>query len=717
MKKARRIAAMIAAMALAATMVTPSLAFAEDVNIKVLTDGSTANEVTGETPDADKATHTYTAYQIFKGEYITEDVETPEFRITGLGKDAAGLFENDRFLAFRPGPGIDSVSEALAKLDASATDAEKAKAAAAVLSDIENDSDAAKELADILAKIVTGGTTITTDDKPFAEGYYLIKDSYTANGTNDAESRFILRVNSKETPDGITIIPKKSYPEVIKKVQENEKNVLTDADLGTFEGAVDTAEKWNDVADYNIGDNVPFQLYGSLPTTLNDYSAYYYKFTDTLGTQFDQPEEITVAVGRSENLTFTWDKTQNAYLIGSNALQAKDANETEVSHFTYDVTDKFMEQINEACASVDGWAAMEDDDKIAYVYENWNALTAAADETAGTPAGLLVAKGYTAGMNKDKYIIRKKIVDKPVSAAVDADGSTDGNCRVTWDDAKNQLVISFEDIKAYEGVTPNTIVTVNYTAVLNDTAIIGLDGQENKVDLTYSNNPNIEYKPTTDDNGEDKPSDEDTDKTPEDKVVVFTYEIDINKIDGDTKNALSGAEFTLSRETASGKEYVKVDRNGIVTGWTTDADEASKLTSDANGLFKVIGVDSGTYTLTETKAPDGYNLPANPAFEVELNATTLNTQKYTSSDYQAAEDVLTKIAGTLDGEDMAVLDEVAGVRGARGGVEGTIENNKGTNLPSTGGIGTLMFVLCGGVAAGIAGVYLVSKKKTREEEV
>ena len=47
----------------------------------------------------------------------------------------------------------------------------------------------------------------------------------------------------------------------------------------------------------------------------------------------------------------------------------------------------------------------------------------------------------------------------------------------------------------------------------------------------------------------------------------------------------------------------------------------------------------------------------------------------------------------------------------------TVQNFKNSTLPSTGGIGTLMFVLCGGVAAGIAGVYLVSKKKTREEEV
>ena len=709
MKKTRRIAAMIAAMA-----------FAADVNIKVLTNGSTENETTHVKPDADKVTHTYTAYQIFTGEYKLKsgkeegstNPEDYEFKVTGLGSDATTneLLSNAAFLAFKAADDKPTVGETIG----SATGAAAAIAAAQALDGIVDGSPKAQELADILAAaITTGGTALTTDGDDFAEGYYLVKDSYekAANGSNDAVSDFILRVNSKKDADGITIIPKKSYPEVIKKVQENAKNVLTDwANDGTatkLEENVTVADKWNDVADYNIGDAVPFQLYGSMPQTLDDYTGYYYEFSDNLAKQFNQPQTVNVHV-EDTNLTFTLE--DGKYVLATGYLSARAATEAVTGTvYTMKGDDTFKSQVDTAFSAVEGWNLKSESEKAQYLYEHWDAFCAAVNE--GT--------AYTAD-DKDTYVIKEEnVVITPAVASRDEDKTTDGNCRVTWTAGTGtnpgNLAVTFENIKAYEGVDADTVVTVDYNAVLNDNAVIGLDGQENTVKLIYSNNPNVKYTPDTENNeneGATHKTGGNTDNTPEDKVVVFTYEIDINKIDGDTNKPLAGAKFKLS----NGTKWAIVDTNGKLTGWADSEAGGTELESDATGLFKIIGLDSGTYTLKETTPPEGYNLPANPSFTVELTATTVNTQKYTSADYPSAATVLTDIAGKINSENMTKLDpDESANRGANGGVKGTIKNNKGTALPSTGGMGTKLFVLGGGVTAAMAGIYLVSKKRTKEE--
>ena len=603
MKNTRRFLAMAAALALTACTMAPVASFAADpvsVNVKMNT-------------SADNAEHTYTAYQIFTGAYDNTDPDNPEFNITGWGSDATALKTDAAFLAFKKSEaGSKTVGEYIDALPDTATDAQKAAAAAKALDGIADDSADAQALADIVAKaITTGGTAIAADGTDLVEGYYLIKDAYTAAGdTNDAVSRFILQVSSSDkAATGLSVATKKSYPSVIKKVQENVKT--TTGYTGTpsaLEAKVDNTAKWNDVADYSIGSDVPFQLYGSMPATLEDYDHYYYKFTDTLGTQFDQPKTVEIKVGDNTTLT----------------------------------------------------------------------------------------------------------ASNPIDGVYTVTGDTGTNCRVKWDSEKNQLIVTFEDIKAYDGVNANTIVTVKYSAKLNSTANIGIPGQENKVDLTYSNNPNWEYTPNTNDEKEDVPKDdngtpedetddkEKTDKTPEDKVIVFTYEIDVTKIDGTTKDKLKDAEFELK----SGTNTIKFIDNGNGTYTVADQSLSSGVTttvkSGENGIFKLIGLDDGTYTLTETKAPEGYKLPADPNVELVLSAETANNQAWDGDPKKALTDLALNSVSVEDTTDF----DVAKI---------DVENNKGTSLPTTGGMGTTLFVLGGGCAAGLAGIYLVSRKRSKDE--
>lgn len=264
----------------------------------------------------------------------------------------------------------------------------------------------------------------------------------------------------------------------------------------------------------------------------------------------------------------------------------------------------------------------------------------------------------------------------------------------------NDLVVEITNLKALGvTITKDTVVEVTYTAVLNNTgttAVIGLNGQENKVYLEYSNNPNV--------TATGAPSADDTGKTPEDTVIVFTYELDITKIDGVTKEMLQGAEFLL--ENADGK-YAKVE-NDYFVAWVDKAN-ATTLTSDESGVFKIIGLDDGTYNLWEQDWSDVYNIPTT-AFVAKIDATTLFSQTYKeAADTMDADDMLTALTGTVGGED-AVADVNAGT------VAGTIENNQGTSLPSTGGIGTTLFYVIGGTLAAGAGVALIAKKRMKNEE-
>lgn len=254
------------------------------------------------------------------------------------------------------------------------------------------------------------------------------------------------------------------------------------------------------------------------------------------------------------------------------------------------------------------------------------------------------------------------------------------------------FTVSFADLKTVSGVSQGKYIIVEYTATLNQNAVVGLEGNPNVVYLEYSNKPDQSGSGDNDNTG----------KTPEDKVIVFTYELDTTKVDGqDNTKKLEGAEFKLHN---AANKWAIVNDDRKVTGWADTEEDGSTLTSDADGLFKVIGLDDGTYYLKETKAPTGYNLLSDK-ITVVITAATTNGQTWTDGQASSA---LTNLAVTADG--------TAGTGNTNTGIAGiTVANNKGSTLPETGGVGTTIFYIAGGVLAVAAAILLVTKKRMSKQ--
>lgn len=188
------------------------------------------------------------------------------------------------------------------------------------------------------------------------------------------------------------------------------------------------------------------------------------------------------------------------------------------------------------------------------------------------------------------------------------------------------------------------------------------------------------------------------DKTDKDPVQVKSTDFQIFKTDKEN-NALQGAEFMLSKvvteDDAEKTLYYKItetDGKNVVT-WEEKAAAATKIT-DENGLTSFAGLGEGTYQLEETKAPDGYN-----ALDEAITLTIVSNGK--------------------DDKDYALIvkngdKELAKTNGGIYQIQ--IENDRGTVLPSTGGIGTTMFYVVGGLLVAAAVVVLVSKKRMGAEQ-
>ena len=215
-----------------------------------------------------------------------------------------------------------------------------------------------------------------------------------------------------------------------------------------------------------------------------------------------------------------------------------------------------------------------------------------------------------------------------------------------------------------DSITADTNIVINYTAKLTSSAVAG-KGYVNETWLDYGDNQHTEHDTTT----------------------TYTWKLPIYKYhkDGEAKKALAGAEFILYKGSdESNREYAQV-ANGKLTGWTKEKTEATTLVSGDDGMIAVEGLDADTYYLEETKAPGGYNKLAGPVTVVISHTVTDEGAQMTHTLKQDATDV--------------AVERVE------------IENKSGTELPSTGGIGTTIFYVLGSILVIGAVVLLIAKKR------
>ena len=393
-------------------------------------------------------------------------------------------------------------------------------------------------------------------------GYYLIKDVASTNtNNNDAFSIYMVKLLNSN----ITIQPKVSVPTAEKKV----KDVNDSTGITTVDNQNSNTE-WIDSADYDIGDDVPFQLKGTVAADYDRYTKYKFVFHDK---------------------------------------QQKDQNGASVFNFKPDTVK----------VTVDG------------------------QEVKNTET--------------NKYY------------NVKTTGLSDGD----------DFEIEFSNLKQISSVHAGSVIIVEYNATLNSNAVIGKGGNKNTMHLEYSNNPEQEGS---------------TGHTPDDTVIVFTYQTTINKVDKD-KNPLEGAEFTLEK-------FYKNESNGE---WRS----ITKVNNGSSTVFEFAGLDDGYYRLTETTHPEGYN-PIDPIYftttaEHELLSDNpgLISLRATETTEQHTNKEAGSITFTSTNEDDGILTT-------------NVVNKKGSLLPETGGIGTTIFYIVGVVLVLGAGVLLVTKKRMNADK-
>lgn len=495
MKRVKRVLALLAALALVLAMAVP--AFADGANLYTISVPAGSS-------------HTYKVYQIFTGDYSKEGT-TNKLSNVKWGQNSKNRDE-----------GVDAggkVSEnVLNRLAAvvSGSDAEK-------LAVIE-------EYADLNSKEVA--TVTHSNSAKVVPGYYLFKDT-TATAENEV---YITEV----VGDVIIKAKNSNVPGFEKKLKD--KNDTTDNDFGD----------WQDVADHDIGDAIPFKLEGTVPADYTEYTSYYFAFHDE--------EEA--------GLTFN----SNSVKVYVDDTEIKTGFEVKTSNFAQ----------GEDCT----------------------------------------------------------------------------------------FEVIFNDLKQISEVHAGSVIRVEYTSTLNPNAVIGGNGNLNKAQLEYSNNPR------------DTSS---KDKTVWDNVVVFTYQVVVNKYANSVEenNKLPGAEFTLTKKLKDG---------------TTKDIAVAKSKDGVQFIFK--GLDDGEYTLTETVTPKGYNTIDPITFNVSANHEI-------NWDGKGDRNTLLKslIGNKGTGEITFTSDK------GTGALTTDVINKSGTTLPSTGGMGTTVFYVVGGGLMAVAVVLLVTKKR------
>jgi fimbrial isopeptide formation D2 family protein/LPXTG-motif cell wall-anchored protein len=603
------------------------LALVFTLSLGAFADPNAQHTITIPNPDAAE-THEYTAYQVFAGDY---DASTTALSNVSWGSGVNGLALLEALRAELPDfAACETAAQVVQVLTGYASNSEEIRAFAAVVDRFTTTP----------AGVASADAEHPAEINVTGDGYYYVKDT-SASLQQDTYSDYILLVEGDVTVEAKDTTGVTSQ----KKVKDINDSTLVGSD-------------WQDSADYDIGDPVPFQFTGTVASDYDNYKSYKLVFHDV----------------ESEGLTF--------------------------------------EAVTKVCVD-----------------------------------GVEIQSGWT-------------VVTDP------EDGCT--------------FEVVFENLKTIEAVKGGSVVTVEYISILNEDAVIGEPGNPNEMRMEYSNNPTNESS---------------TGFTPWDKVVVFTYEVIVDKVD-ENKEPLPGAEFELWKwipndgeapvepdpyqldeegnlivETPNGHwELVPGEKNGetttggdgkivkingkIVTEYTDptngelyymiiDTPDATQIPSgplylkaadiedisaavangstrgvdmytlDSNGHpvlndgnysyrvrtierestagteFTWKGVDDGHYIIIETETPAGYNTLDPIEFDV------------VAEHEEESED---PVLISVDGDPFLPTEENMGI------LQAELVNHSGGVLPSTGGIGTTLFYVLGGMLVLGAGILLVVKK-------
>ena len=270
-----------------------------------------------------------------------------------------------------------------------------------------------------------------------------------------------------------------------------------------------------------------------------------------------------------------------------------------------------------------------------------------------------------AGLTLNQNSITVKVGDTALTSGTDYTVDFNVACKdKNGVDATCDFEISFKQ-NYLNGISADTDIVITYTAVLNENAEIADATNDNDTMLDYGDNSHSTW----------------------DKTTTKTFMFDIIKTNSD-KKLLTGAKFKLYDAQTAGNEIALVkESDGVYRVATAAETSAGGFTSAVieAGKATVKGLDANTtYWLEETEAPTGYNKLAGRV-EVKIENTNLTT--------------------TMTGDTWAQ---------GNGGVQ--ITNNSGALLPSTGGMGTTIFYVLGGILAVTAIVLLVTKKRMNSAE-
>lgn len=533
-------------------------------------------------------THVYELYQIFTGTFSTNGVLS-DVKWGQNGKQPVGE------------PADGRVSDAVLK----------------ALNDVNNGSDTEKlavinqyvNLESVPYRGESAQPTSNGDGTEFKytgiePGYYLIKDK---TGSQNGEGSVYTLYVAETSGNTLVFKPKEGIPTVTKKINDDGSKNLNEA---------------------SIGEEVNFEITGTVPQRINDYATYYYRFADTL----------------SKGLTF---KEGSAKVIVKNGTVEED------------VTGYFFTKVG------------------------------TYSDTTGTEIDVAIA---------DLKALANLVTSTGTKLVIDE---------------KTQIVLT-------------------YTATLNENALIN-DANTNEVKLIYSNDPNnsgvpSQLPPTPPTEFPNPNPQSPVGETVKSTTETYTTFLELLKVD-ENREKLTGAIFTLTgngvkqvlvkeqvfTEAIDGTYYklkdgtytetvptdetaanydsttVKYKKDTVTTLKGENQTETTvQGTVDDNGIVRFTGLGAGEYTLTETKAPDGYNKIDPINFTITFDpatktfATTVDTITYQPAD---------------------------------GGLHSEIVNKPGTTLPSTGGIGTKIFYTVGSILALGAFVAFVVKRRMRHENM